>query len=137
MGENLFSGKLDAGFYLFTYSVFPITSIFVGLQTLSNSSNTSIAYWYLSILCSAVCCFHDCVNRWDSQVPIKNGKIFLMGFCVIVIIIYALVEMFYQLNQIELRCDYVLLIYFFPVLISTFDIISLYRSEMRFFKVKK
>jgi len=131
MDDNLFSEKIDAGFYIFTYIFFPIATAYVGLLTLGDTAE-SLVYWYLTVLCNAVCCLHDCTNRWDKDKPRKNGKIFIMGFCVLITIMYSLFEAICLLNKIEARFDYFLLLYLLNVFIATLDIFELFLQSVCF-----
>lgn len=124
--NNLFSHRSDAIFYLFTYVVFPVTSICIGLT--STKDSISLAYWYLTILCNAFCCLHDCVNRWDDDITEKNNKIFRIGKCITIIIIYTIVQLFLLLNGIAFRFDYILLLYCVNIFIAVRDILSLFES---------
>lgn len=129
--SNLFSKKFDAGFYLFTYIVFPVVSTFIGLNSLTEEPN-SLPYWYLTILCNALCCFHDCINRWDKNDGVKNGKLFIMGITIICIIVYSATEMFFTLNRLMYRFDYILLAYAVVIKIACSDIYGLFYSEVCF-----
>jgi len=125
LNNNLFSKKNDAIFYFFTYIVFPILSVYIGLCTVEDDA--SIAYWYLTILCNALCCFHDCVNRWDKDSPRKNFKVFII--LILIIITYTVVEIFLILNGQLFRLDYILLLYCGSIVISIHDILMLFLSE--------
>lgn len=131
MKNNLFSEGIDAGFYLFTYITFPIVSTFVGLNSIADSS-TSLAYWYLTILCNAFCCFHDCINRWEKGASVKNGKLLIMCVSIFIIIIYSFTEMFFILNGLEYRLDSILICYVVVVRIACVDIFRLFYSGVYF-----
>lgn len=124
--NNLFSQRSDAIFYLFTYVVFPVTSVCIGLTSIKDS--VSLAYWYLTILCNTLCCLHDCVNRWDDGVTEKNSKIFKIGVCITIIIIYTIVQMFLLLSGITFRFDYILLLYCVNIFIAVRDVWSIFAS---------
>lgn len=125
--NNIFSAKVDAAFYLFTYILFPILFIVVGLYT--TEDNAPLTYWYLTILCNAICCFHDCVNRWDATIPKRNKKLFRMNICILIIIVYTIVEIFLSINEIVMRFDYILFLYCVSIYISICDIFMLFESE--------
>lgn len=126
MENNLFLQKNDAIFYLFTYIVFPVLSVYIGLS--SAQDTISLTYWYLTILCNALCCLHDCVNRWDNGITVKNAKVYRIGKCITIIIIYTIVEIFFQLSGKEFRCDYILLLYCINIFTVVRDILALFAS---------
>lgn len=126
MENNIFSAKVDAAFYLFTYILFPTLTVIIGLNAIT--SEISLVYWYLTILCNAICCLHDCANRWGEEVSEKNSKLFRMGKYVFIIIIYTIVEIFFLLNNINFRFDYILLLYCINIFTSIRDVFTLFKS---------
>lgn len=124
--NNLFKQKSDAFFYVFTYIVFPVLSIYMGLSYAQDA--ISLAYWYITILCNALCCLHDCVNRWDSDATEKNAKVYRIGKCITIIIIYTIIEIFFQLSDKNLRWDYILLLYCINIYTVIKDILALFAS---------
>ena len=124
--NNLFSKKSDAIFYLFTYIVLPVLSVYIGLTAAQDT--ISRAYWYLTILCNALCCLHDCVNRWDDVITEKNTKVFRIGICITIIIIYTIVEIFFLLNNKQFQFDYILLLYCISIYTAVRDIFAIFAS---------
>lgn len=111
MKDNLFDEKVDALFYLFTYVVFPVLSVYMGLNNIEDNNVGSLVYWYLTILCSVLCCLHDCANRWKDGSPKRKGKLFLMTIVLLVIIIYSITIIFF--HSITFQGD--LILFFFCI----------------------
>lgn len=124
--------KSDGMLYLFFYILVPISVTALTLYFFPSQTNSAV-YCYITILISALNCIYDAINRWENGVSsVTNIKLFLLGFSLIVISSYCFFEIICILisNNINYRCDYILLSYLLNVVIAAIDISACFASEM-------
>lgn len=124
--------KLDSVLYCVVYIVIPIVVTSTGFLKGFEDSRESI-YWYTSIGISLLGVLYDCFSRWDSGIKsVKNTKIFFIGLNTMVVWGYCFFEIMCLLQGIDVKKDWILLIYFVSVSISVHDIICCYAQDMEF-----
>lgn len=133
MDVNIFEFKKGDGIaYVVLYIIIPVVVTAVSLSALPED-DTSIMYCYVTILISALNGMYDGANRWQSsQRTVRNTKIFIIFISNIVVSIYCFVIIMCILitKSINYRQDKILLVYFGAVIVSLYDAVSCFASEM-------
>lgn len=114
----------EGGAYIIIYMVFPVLVTFFSLQFLEGKDVMAVAYFYFTVLFSAVSCVYDFYSRYDATISTRrNTKIFLASFPCIIVALYSIVEIVGILitHQCFGRPDFILCIYFLSVAITLWD----------------
>lgn len=129
MKNNLFPKKIDGFMYLFTYILIPIMSVIICM--ISVSDTLSLAYLYFTTICNSIGCLHDCVSRWDDNIATKkNRKILKIGICMVIITMYAIIELILILNNKKpLQLNIIFLLYGVHIFVSLPDIYATFANE--------
>lgn len=91
---------------------------------ISLNDTLSLAYLYFTTICNSIGCLHDCVGRWDyNDATERNRKILKIGICIVIITMYAIIELFSILNnKMPLRLNFIFLLYGVHFFVSIPDI---------------
>lgn len=131
--DNIFNRKKGDGIaYAVFYLLIPILITGISLAFLS-SDQTSIIYFYVTILVSACNCIYDAANRWKNGIKcIWNLKLSLVYIFCTVVAAYCFFEILYILIAKNTNCrfDYILLIYLGVMVATLPDVVGCFGNEI-------
>lgn len=122
--NNIFNSKTgDAIAYFFFYMLIPVFVTVISLNILSTDI-IETAYFYITILISALNCIYDATNRKTDKKSVRNLKLLLMNASSVIVSCYCMFEILYLLiAKTCMRFDYWLIAYFVVIIIGGTDII--------------
>lgn len=124
--SNIFRFKSwDSFLYVLLYIIVPVSITWVGVSV-SVEKFTTLANCYFSVMINAANCFYDAVGRWDSNMPTKKIKIWLIIIPCIIVFSYGLIQLtaIIGLDTTALRNDKILYWYLPAVVVAVIDVVA-------------
>lgn len=128
--NNIFRMKAgDGGTYIVLYMFIPVIVTFVSLKILGNTNVISIAYFYFTVLFSAISCIYDLYSRHDFGISTRrNTKMVFVAIPCVIIAVYSILEILTILisHECTFRFDWIFYFYFFSFAITFWDLVLCY-----------